>query len=155
VEYAPLTTLAIGASSLFTRATRDTTAPNVTDYRYANGVFARYAPVQQLVFLWELDSVYKSLTWNGHRGGFAGFLQADYESVQGFHLMATGEAWNTGTEGEPTSFDGWISAVWFCLPHVDVRLDGIYTSEGQAPVTGYPASHLGITTWLAQFHVFL
>ncbi|HEX4449023.1 MAG TPA: hypothetical protein VH044_19920, partial [Polyangiaceae bacterium] len=47
-EYAPLTTLAIGASSLFTRATRDIVY-GVTDYRYANGVFVRYSPVQPLV----------------------------------------------------------------------------------------------------------
>jgi hypothetical protein len=154
VEYAPMTTLAFGASSLFTRATRDIVY-EVTDYRYANGVFARYAPVQQLALLGEIDSVYQSLTWNGHRGGFAAFLQADYESVQGFHLMLTGETKNTGSEGEPTSFDGWLSAVWFCLPHVDLRLDGIYTSLGYPPVTGVPAYRSGVTTWLAQFHVFL
>ena len=72
--------------------------------------------VQQLVLLGELDSVYQSLTWNGHRGGFAGFVQADYESVQGFHLMVTGETMNRRAEGEPTSFDGWLSAVpWFAV----------------------------------------
>jgi hypothetical protein len=154
VEYAPITTLAFGASSLFTRATRDIVY-DVTDYRYANGVFARYAPVQQLVLLGELDSVYQSLTWNGHRGGFAGFVQADYESIQGFHLMLTGETMNGGAGGEPTSYDGWLSAVWFCLPHVDLRLDGIYATLGIPPVAGVPASRSGVTTWLAQFHVFL
>jgi len=153
-EYAPMTELAFGASSLFTRATRDVVY-GVTDYRYANGVFARYAPVQQLVLLGELDSVYQSLTWNGHRGGFAAFVQADYESVQGFHLMLTGEAKNGGAVGEPGSYDGWLSAVWFCLPHVDLRADGIYSSVGIPAVTGAPASHTGVTTWLAQFHVFL
>jgi hypothetical protein len=153
-EYAPMTTLAFGASSLFTRATRDIVY-DVTDYRYANGVFARYAPLQQLVLLGEFDSVYQSLTWNGHRGGFAGFVQADYESAQGFHIMVTGETMNSGAAGEPTSFDGWLSAVWFCLPHVDLRLDGVYSSLGVPPVSGVPASHTGVTTWLAQFHVFL
>ena len=79
-EYAPTTTLAFGASSLFTRATRDIVY-GVTDYRYANGAFVRYSPVQPLVLLAEFDSVYQSLTWNGHRGGYAGFaaggLRAD------------------------------------------------------------------------------
>jgi hypothetical protein len=154
VEFAPMTTLAFGGSSMFTRATRDIEF-GVTDYRYSNGVFARYAPAQQIVLLGEFDSVYQSLTWNGHRGGFAGFVQADYESVQGFHLMLTGETMNSGAVGDPGSFDGWLSAVWFCLPHVDLRVDGIYTAEGIPAVTGTPATRTGVTTWLAQFHVFL
>jgi hypothetical protein len=154
VEYAPITTLAVGVSSLFTRATRDIVY-GVTDYRYANGVFARYSPAQPLVLLAEADSVYQSLTWNGHRNGFAAFVQADYEPVQGFHVMLTGEGMNGGNAGEPTSFDGWVSAVWFFLPHMDLRFDGIYSSLGVPPEPGTPSSYVNVTTWLAQFHVFL
>jgi hypothetical protein len=154
VEYAPTTTLALGASSLFTRATRDIVY-GVTDYFYANGLFARYAPVKPLVFLAEGDSVYQSLTWNGHRGGFAAFVQADYEPTQGFHLMLTAEAMNSGTAGEPVSYDGWVSAVWFLLPHVDLRFDGIYSNLGVPPTPGNPATYAQVTTWLAQLHVFL
>jgi hypothetical protein len=153
-EYAPMTTLALGVSSSATRATRDIVY-GVTDYRYANGVFARYSPVKPLVLLAEADSVYQSLTWNGHRGGYAAFAQADYEPEQGFHVMVTGEAMNSGTAGEPPSFDGWLSGVWFFLPHMDLRLDAIYSTLGEAPTPGASASHLGVTTWLAQFHVFL
>jgi hypothetical protein len=153
-EYAPIPTLAGGVSSLFTRATRDI-GYGVTNYRYANGLFARYAPWQALVLLGEEDWVYQSLTLNGHRSGYAGFLQADYESVQGLHLMATGEVMNGGASGEPTSFDAWLSAVWFFLPHVDVRFDGIYSSLGIPPGGGQPASRANVTTWLLQFHVFL
>ena len=58
-------------SSLFTRATRDIVY-GVTDYRYANGVFRRYSPVQPLVLLAEFDSVYQSLTWHGHRAATRG-----------------------------------------------------------------------------------
>ena len=154
VEYAPMTTLAVGASSLFTRATRDIVY-GVTDYRYANGLFARYAPVKPLVLLAEGDSMYQSLTWNGHRGGFAGFAQADYEPVQGFHVMLTAETMDSGTAGEPVSYDGWVSAVWFLLPHVDVRFDGIYSKLGVPPTPGSPATYADVTTWLAQLHVFL
>lgn len=153
-EYAPLTTLAVGISSSVTRATRDIVY-GVTDYRYESGVFARYSPVQPLVFLAEADSVYQSLTWNGHRGGYAAFAQADYEPVQGFHVMMTGEVMNGGTSGEPPSFDGWLSGVWFFLPHMDLRLDALYSTLGIPAVAGSPASHVGSTTWLAQFHVFL
>jgi hypothetical protein len=154
IEYAPMNTLSFGASSLFTRATRDIIY-GVTDYRYANGPFVRYAPFEQLVLFAEFDSNYQSLTWNGHRGGFAGFVQADYEPTQGFHVMATGETMNSGTAGEPTSFDGWLSAVWFFLPHMDVRIDGIYQTLGQAPTPTTSSSYTSVTTFLAQFHVFL
>jgi hypothetical protein len=154
VEYAPTTTLAVGGSSLFTRATRDVYL-GVTDYRYANGLFARYSPVQPLVLLAECDSIYQSLTWNGHRGGFAAFAQADYEPIQGLHVMATGEAMNSGNAGEPSSYDAWGSAVWFFLPHADVRFDGIYSWLGVPPSPAGPASHANVTTWLVQFHVFL
>jgi hypothetical protein len=153
-EYAPTTTLALGASSMFTRATRDIEF-GFTDYRYCNGVFARYAPAEPIVFLAEADSVYQSLTWHGHRGGYAAFVQADYEPTQGFHFMVTTETMNSGTATEPASYDGWLSAVWFFLPHMDLRLDGIYSSLGSPAVAGSPASHTASTTWLAQFHVFL
>ena len=153
-EYAPTTTLAFGASSLFTRATRDIVYL-VTDYFYANGPFVRYSPVQPLVLLAEFDSVYQSLTFHGHRGGYAGFVQADYEPAQGFHLMLTAETMNGGSAGEPASYDGWISGVWFFLPHLDLRLDGSIRTWERRAVGGTPASHTSATTWLVQFHVFL
>jgi hypothetical protein len=154
VEYAPLTTLAVGMSSLFTRATRDIIY-GVTDYRYANGPFLRYAPFQELVILSEIDSVYQSLTWNGHRAGFAGFTQVDYEPVQGMHVMITAEAMNSGQADEPPSGDLWFSGVWFFLPHMDLRVDTIYSAIGVPGGPGIPATHTNSTSWLAQFHVFL
>jgi hypothetical protein len=147
-EYAPVNTLAVGASSLFTRATRDLVY-GVTDYRYANGVFARYAPAQQVVLLAEMDSVYQSLTWHGHRGGYAGFLQADVEPAQGVHLMATAEVMNSGSVGEPASYSGWFSAVWFFWSHMDMRVDNVYQ------VIGSPAGDTNVLSLLLQYHVYL
>ena len=140
-EYAPTTTLALGASSLFTRATRDIVY-GVTDYRYANGVFARYSPVQPLVLLAEADSVYQSLTWNGHRGGYAAFVQADYEPTQGFHVMVDRRDHERRQRraSRRRSTDG-CPGVWFFLPHMDLRIDAIYSSLGSPPSTGQPASH--------------
>jgi hypothetical protein len=154
VEVAPTNRMAFGASSLFTRATRDIVY-GVTDYRYANGVFARVSPYEPLVFLAEADWVYQSLTWNGHRSGYAAFLQMDYEPVQGFHMMLTGESMNGGASGEPSSFDGWVSAVWFFLPHADARFDGIFSTLGSPPSGGAPSGYTNVTTWLLQLHVFL
>jgi hypothetical protein len=154
VELAPTNRWAVGASSLFTRATRDIVY-GVTDYRYANGLFTRYSPFEPIVLLAEADWVYQSLTWNGHRNGYAAFAQLDYEPTQGFHVMVTGESMNGGSSGEPSSFDGWLSAVWFCLPHADLRLDGIYATVGVPPTAGSPSGYTNVTTWLAQFHVFL
>jgi hypothetical protein len=154
VELAPTNTLAIGVSSLFTRAARDIFY-GVTDYRYANGPFVRYSPFTPLVIIAEADWVYQSLNGSGHRGGYAAFVQADYEPVQGFHVMLTGESMNGGTKDEPSSYAGWLSGVWFFLPHADLRLDGIYSTLGAAPTAGGPSSYTNVTTWLAQLHVFL
>jgi hypothetical protein len=153
-EYEPMTTLALGVSSMFTRATRDTVY-GVTDYRASNGVFLRYSPVTPLVLLAEVDSVFQSLTWNGHRGGWGGFLQADYEPLQGFHVMLSLEGANGGQSGEPVSGGGWFSAVWFFLPHMDLRMDAIFTSAGVPAQANVPASYTNVSTWLAQFHVYL
>ncbi len=148
VEFAPVNTVAVGASSQFTRATRDIVY-NVTDYRQAHGLFARVSPYPELVLMTEVDWVYQSLTWNGHRGGYAGFVQADVEPTQGLHFMATGEAMNSGSAGEPSSFGGWVSSVWFFAPHLDLRLDGGYQTLGS------PVGYTNVWIWLAQAHVFL
>jgi hypothetical protein len=133
---------------LYTRAQRDVFY-RVTNYRHAHGLFARYAPLENLTLLAEGDWVYQSLTWAGHRGGFALFLQGDWEALQGFHLLLTGEAKNDGNKDQPPSFGGWLSTAWFFAPHADVRIDGIYQTLG---------SRLGNTDlWMLLFqaHVFL
>ena len=147
-EYEPEKTLAVGASSMFTRATRDIDF-GVTDYRYCNGLFMRYAPVQQLVVLAEGDSVYQSLTWNGHRGGYAGFIQADVEPSQGVHLMLTGETMNSGAAGEVPSFSAWFSMGWFFWSHMDLRVDNIYQ------VLGSPGGTTNVLSFLVQLHAYL
>jgi hypothetical protein len=138
----------LGASSLFTRATRDVFY-RVTNYRQSHGLFARYSPVAPLVLLAEGDWVYQSLTWNGHRGGFAMFLQADWEPSQGFHFMLTGEAKNDGNKDEPPSFAGWFSMAWFFGRHIDFRIDDIYQRLGSK------RGDTDVFTLLFQMHVFL
>ena len=148
-EYAPTTTLAMGVSSLFTRADKDI-AYLVTDYRQADGLFIRYAAFEKLVLMAEGDWVYQSLQWQGHRGGYAGYVQADWEPVQGIHMMGTGEMMNGGSAGEPPSCAGWFSSVWFFAPHADLRLDDVYEVLG-SPGGGSSSA----TTMLLQLHVYL
>ncbi len=109
VEWAPVNTIALGASTQVTHANRDIVY-NVTNYFQADGLFARVSPYPELVLMGEFDFVYQSLTWNGHRGGYASFLQADVEPTRGLHFMATGELMNGGGAGEASSFDGWLSS---------------------------------------------
>jgi hypothetical protein len=148
LEYAPMNTLALGASSWFTRATRDLQYL-VTDYRYQNGAFIRYSPGEPLVLLAEVDSVVQSLTWKGHRDGFAAFVQADIEPIQGLHLMLTGETMNSGMKDEPSSYGAWISMGWFFVSHMDLRVDSVYQSLGS------PAGTASATSLLLQFHAYL
>jgi hypothetical protein len=148
VEVSPAPRLAIGASSLYTRARRDLVY-RVTDYRQAHGLFARYAPVAPLVLLAEADWLYQSLTWNGHRAGYAAVLQTDWEPNQGIHFILTVESKNEGGVNESPSYGVWGSAVWFFAPHADFRVDGIFRNLGQA--TG----RIDVVTWLTQLHVYL
>jgi hypothetical protein len=146
LEVAPMPTFAFGASSLFTRARRDVVL-RVTDYRQAHGAFARWSPTPPLVVMGEVDWLYQSLTENGHRAGYAGFVQADWEAKQGLHFMLTGEAKNEGAAGEDGSYGVWASAVWFFAPHVDLRLDDLYRKRGLGGVEEI--------SWLATLHIYL
>jgi len=84
--------------------------------------------------------------------GYVGFAQLDYEITQGLHLMGTGEILDQGYDkisagdrilgnGQP-QLGAWGTIDWFCLPHVEVRLDLFSRQNDQ-------------TTVLGQFHVFL
>jgi len=149
LEFAPTNTLAMGVSSLFTRAEKDIKY-GVTNYRQAHGLFVRSVPLANVVIMAEGDWVYQSLQWQGHRGGYAGFVQVDWELVQGVHVMGTGEMMNGGAAGEPPSVGGWFSSVWFFAPHADIRLDEVYQVLG-SPGGGTSTA----ATLLAQIHAYL
>jgi hypothetical protein len=148
VELAPKRYLTLGASSLYTRARRDIYY-GVTDYRQAHGLFTRFSPARPFVIMAEADWVYQSLQGNGHRSGFAAFLQGDWEPVQGVHFLVTTEGKNDGAVGEPASFGAWGSAIWFFAPHADIRWDSIYRRLGA--VTG----STDLLSFLLTIHVYL
>lgn len=139
VEFRLADTYAIGLSSLFTIAKADRITNLREDTkRGAHGVFARLAPVQELVLLIEGDA----LTRTGRDLGYTGFAQADVEAVQGLHLMLTGEVLKEGVEGVDQRFGGWFSVNWFFLPHVDMRLDAVVREDSELQI-------------LSQLHAYL
>jgi len=148
IEVAPIPKFAAGLSGLFTRARRDLVY-RVTDYRHAYGVFARYAPLEPLIFLAEADWLYESVTWNGNRSGYAAFLQSDWEMGRGIHFMLTGETKNNGTLNERPSFGGWVSGQWFFAPHADIRIDNIFQTIKTS------VTRQDVFSLLVQLHVYL
>jgi len=138
---------ALGVSALATNAKADRITLDQEDtVRQDYGVMARSAPVEQLVILFEADVLLRSR----RESGYVGFLQADMEFIQGLHFMLTGEALDNGSiDGQPRAkgfgeprFGGWISADWFFLPHMEVRVDAIIRQQDPF-------------TLLSQIHVFL
>jgi hypothetical protein len=125
----------IGVSSLYTYAKRDRVSLATSVGRGANGVFTRLGVTDQFAVLGEAD-----LLTNSTRStlGYVGYLQGDYEFIQGLHGMLTMEWQDQGQlksdqiqnkskrPGEGKGELGfWVSANWFFLPHLDIRTDAI------------------------------
>lgn len=144
-EVAPRLNAAFGVSSLVTRAARDLSL-RLPDTRQAHGVFARWAPVQPLVLLAEVDLVRHSAT---SATGYATMLQADVEPVQGVHLTATGENMRLGGTSTSTSWSAWLGAGWFFAPHADIRFDF------QKQSLAFGRSTFPVTALMLQAHVYL
>jgi hypothetical protein len=111
--------------------------------RQAHGLMARWAPVEPLVMLFETDLLFMTNT----DAGYVGFLQADWEMIQGLHLILTGEVLDEGlsTEadavpqapgnGEPR-FGGWASVDWFFFRQFEMRVDCIQRQNDPFTVLG-------------------
>lgn len=149
LEYWPLPTLGVGASSLVTHRKLDPVYLRET-WRQSHGLFARWAaPWQPLVVLGEADYVERSPKQDFRRKGAVGYLQADVEMLQGVHFALTGEMQHYGVHGTPFSWGVWFSQTWFVAPHIDVRLDNIYQTIGD------PSGRTSNLEFLAQMHVYL
>ncbi|MDP1825309.1 MAG: hypothetical protein Q8L48_18780 [Archangium sp.] len=115
----------LGLSSLITYAGADLATQQQT-VRHAHGLFARIAPSEKLALLAEGDFLVWQSPQQLDRIGFAALAQADFDLMQGLHLIGTLEAGHTGA-GEPgPSVGGWLSATWYFLPHVELRIDNIF-----------------------------
>ena len=144
VEYSATAHLGVGISSLVTSAGRNLFFPQVPMTRQAHGAFARFAPWKSIVLLSEFDFLAQAPEGGDTETGTVGMLQVDFEPTQGLHVMATGETLNEpGGRGASNAF--WGSAVWFFLPHFDLRIDAVKQN--------FP--NFSTSTWLAQVHAFL
>jgi len=150
MEYGFRANFYAGLSSLVTSAQADlvTQTPVV---RHAHGLTARFSPFEALSLLAEGDLLIWQQPGTVDRIGFASWLQADVEVVQGLHLSAALEGMHQGDGARGPSLGGWGTIAWYVLPHVEVRFDGIYRRQtaqaGQTPSNGF--------TLLAQVHLFL
>jgi hypothetical protein len=126
VEIAPTTRFAAGVSSRITRADQDISIRLPATVQ-AHGVFVRTSPWMPLALLGEADFVIESPSRGSGQHGLATMLQADYEPWQGIHLTATGETKDMAGGG--LSLGGWLTAIWFFAPHLDIRADVMNRSE--------------------------
>ena len=149
LELEALEGLALGVSSLVTHRDLDTVTLEET-WRQVHGAFGRWAtPYAPLVLLTEWDYLFESSRDSYYKRGLVSYLQADWEPLQGIHVLATGEANKIGVRDRHISYGGWLSYAWFFAPHSDVRIDGIYQALGSS------VGRTGVFTLLLQGHVFL
>ena len=144
----------VGVSTFYTYAKRDRVSKETNIARGAHGAFARRAVADPFAILTEADL----LTDSTRALGYVGYLQGDYEFIQGLHGMLTLEWQDQGQEKShavstdpatqrkvPGAGKGeagvWISANWFFLPHLDLRTDAIIRP--------------GTFTLFTQLHAFL
>ncbi len=148
-EYALGRNAYLGASSLITYAAADPISLKPIT-RHAHGLFGRFAPHERVALLVEADFLAFQSPDVLDRLGFAAFLQGDVSVMQGLHLMATVEAAHRGTGEWGPNVGGWLSAAWYFLPHLELRLDNIV----RRTATAGPAANTEYQL-LVQLHAFL
>jgi hypothetical protein len=149
-EYFATEKTVVGLNSLVTVAKNDRLVQDKASMtRMAHGLMLRSAVGESTVVSAEIDALLRSR----FEAGYVGFLQVDYEAVQGLHFMLTGEMLDEGHSkaedapartagaGKPR-VGGWASASWWFLPHFDVRLDAIKRTAEDVSI-------------LAQLHCYL
>ncbi len=146
-EYALSRKAYLGLSSQLAVTAADFRNANLPMVFQTHGAFGRFAPSDKIAVLAEADF----LAWQSpqalDRLGFAALVQADFDLMQGLHLMTTVEGSTTGSGERAPTLAGWLSAAWYFLPHAELRVDNILRRSG---VTGMFDYQL-----LLQVHFFL
>jgi hypothetical protein len=139
-EYLFAPTVAVGVSGLLTRAEDDRLTREQRAIRYAQGLNTRLGLSRKLSVLGEADVIKEK----GRSFGYVGFVQPDYEPIQGFHVMLTGEVLNPGqlqldddiaqqaADSVTTRYGLWGSLMWYFATHFDLRVDVV--SRQEAPL---------------------
>jgi hypothetical protein len=161
VEVPVATRATVGFSALITRAELSLIPPpprpdgqpgqpGLPGLRQDYAVFGRWAPIEPIVFMLEGDLFFNNNLGSGVvQTNGATWLQMDWEPIQGIHFAPAVETLNSyGVSG--TGIGTWLTIDWFCLPHTDIRLDGVYRYE---PGASGPATN--VFSFLIQLHTFL
>ncbi len=140
------TSFAAGISSKATYARLDRQTFEEKSFQQAHGLTMRWAPFKRLSFLGEMDSLFRT----NRNAGYVGFLQGDYEPIQGLHLIVTGEILDEGlpvvAAGEPTPVSepglglpkggAWIGLDWFFYRQFEFRTDLVLRQNEPLTVLG-------------------
>lgn len=140
------TNFAAGVSSKVTYAELDRVTFERKSLRQAHGLTMRYAPFHSFSVLSEANVLFRS----NANAGYVGFVQADYEPLQGLHFLLTGELLDQGmpvqAAGEPTPTatpgvgtpraGGWISLDWFFYRQLEFRTDVLLRYDEPLTILG-------------------
>lgn len=130
VESVTANNMAVGVSSKVTTSDIDRFTGEENVLRQAHGIMGRWAPIHELALMFEANMLFRTNT----DAGYVGFVQADYEIVQGLHFLLTGEMLDEGRSvlagappagpglGEP-KLGGWVSVDWFFAKQFELRVD--------------------------------
>jgi len=149
MEYGLEKTAYVGLSSLIAHSVWDALESRSLT-RHAHGVFTRWAPVEPLSLIGELDLLVAQVPGKLDRVGYAFWAQGEYELMQGLHLIGTFEAKHEGAGEMGPSLGFWAGAAWYALPHVELRLDAIIRKETRPALPD-----VNSISFLAQLHFFL
>ena len=143
LEYALKQNLTVGGSSMITHASRDIAAPTGPAFRQAHGAFARWSPARPLVVMAEADVAVFSPKGQNAKSTLVGLAQADYEPMQGLHLIGTLETRNQDFKSNDavTGYGAWASVHWYFVSRVDARIDFIHREEASATNTLFLQLH--------------
>jgi len=119
----------LGLSSIANPYLRDPFFNAQDVWRQSHGLFSRWHVGGPWVLLAEADLLVQSASGLPTDWGGTGFLQADYEPLQGLHFIFTGEGLR---QNEVNSYGAWFSVSWFFFTYAEVRLDTIFTEFGLA-----------------------
>ena len=149
LEWAPRSDLALGVSSLTTRARYDIDSRQPGFWRQAHGVFGRWAVARPVVLMGEADVLVNSSREQDAGLGYTGLLQADVEPVQGLHVLLSGEALKT-VGGAGTSVGAGLGVGFVVLPQLELRFDGFARRTPTSNDSG-----INSFTLLSQLHLSL